>query len=133
MQVALRITGGELNATRLFFPPGQYLFGRSKGCHVLFGPSSVASRRHCLFLVTDTTVRIRDLFSRNGTFLNNKRISGEQNLSQGDLLRVAETTFLVEIDPNVNGDSGVEVTGKPLGETIDMPVDRTSFETKLSD
>jgi pSer/pThr/pTyr-binding forkhead associated (FHA) protein len=134
MQVALRITGGELNETRLLFPPGQYLFGRAQGCHVLFGPSSVASRRHCLILVTDTGVLVRDLMSRNGTFLNNRRIAGDQKLTEGDLLRVAETTFFVEINPTETADPmvGVEVTGKPLGETIDTPLDRTSFETKLS-
>jgi pSer/pThr/pTyr-binding forkhead associated (FHA) protein len=135
MQVVLRIASGKLEGTRLFFPPGQYVFGRAQGCHVLFAPSSVASRRHCLLRVTSAGVAIRDLSSRNGTLVNKKRIVGEVPLAHGDLLGVAETTFHVEINLSEGSDSalGVEVSGKPLGETIDIPLDRTSFETKLSD
>jgi pSer/pThr/pTyr-binding forkhead associated (FHA) protein len=134
LQVVLRITSGKLEGTRLLFPPGQYLFGRAQGCHVVFAPTSIASRRHCLLLVTAADVFVRDLSSRNGTHVNKKPVAGEQKLSQNDLLCVGETTFQVEIDPAANDDSalGVEVSGKPLGETIDMPLDRTAFETKLS-
>jgi pSer/pThr/pTyr-binding forkhead associated (FHA) protein len=134
MQVVLRIAGGKLEGTRLFFPPGQYLFGRAQGCHVLFAPSSIASRRHCLLRVTKAGLSVRDLSSRNGTFVNKKRIVGEVPLAHSNLLGVAETTFHVEINLSDNTDSelGVEVSGKPLGETIDIPLDHTAFETKLS-
>jgi pSer/pThr/pTyr-binding forkhead associated (FHA) protein len=132
MKVFLRISGGELEGTRLFFPPGQYVFGRGQGCHVLFAASSIASRRHCLLKVTDSDISIRDLCSRNGTLINNKRFHGEAALSHGDLLRVGETTFHVEVVSADDAEPGVEVTGKPLNETIEVPVDRTACETKLS-
>jgi len=132
MQVVLRIMGGNLKGNRLSFPPGQYLFGRIEGAHVLFAPESIASRRHCLLLVADSGISVRDLQSRNGTTVNNERIVGEVPLSHGDLLGIAETTFRVEFDREPVPGFAVEVSGKPLGETIDVPLDRTSFETKLS-
>jgi len=134
MHLVLRIISGKLAETRLQFPPGQYLFGRAQGSHVLFAPTSIASRRHCLLLVAPDGVTLRDLGSRNGTFVNKQRIEGERKLADGDLVDVGETTFQVEINSSlveVERPSGVEVSGKPIGETIDMPPDRTNHDTKL--
>jgi pSer/pThr/pTyr-binding forkhead associated (FHA) protein len=133
MQVVLRIVTGDLIENRLLFPPGQYLFGRVQGAHVLFAPSSSASRRHCLLLVTETSASVRDLCSRNGTLVNQKRVIREQQLADGDLLSVGETTFRVELQlTNLNDSMAIEVTGKPLAETIDVPLAHTASETRLA-
>jgi pSer/pThr/pTyr-binding forkhead associated (FHA) protein len=137
MQLILRIVTGALAQTRLLFATGQYLFGRAPGAHVLFPPNSIASRRHCLLLVTDGGASVRDLGSSNGTMVNEKRISGEKKLAAGDLLTVGETTFRIELqpadvpEPDAEEPMPMEVSGKPLGETIDLPLARTMFETKL--
>jgi pSer/pThr/pTyr-binding forkhead associated (FHA) protein len=122
-----------MDGTPLLFPPGQYLFGRAQGCHVLFAPSSIVSRRHCLLLVTGETISVRDLKSRNGTLVNKNRIKGEKQLKHGDLLAVGETIFQVEINlPDTAGAAlGIEVSGKPLGETIDMPLGGTAVDRRL--
>jgi hypothetical protein len=133
MKVVLRIACGQLNGTPLLFPPGQYLFGRAQGCHVLFAPSSIASRRHCLLLVTGETISVRDLKSRNGTLVNKNRIEAEQELKNGDLLAVGETIFQIEISLSdaAGLPLGIEVSGKPLGETIEVPLGATAVDTKL--
>jgi len=42
-------------------------------------------------------VKIRDLDSRNGTFLNGKRIN-ETTVKAGDYIRIGPLTFLLQID-----------------------------------
>src|SRR5262249_32374286 len=90
MKVVLRIASGQMNGTPLMFAPGQYLFGRAEGCHVLFAPSSIVSRRHCLLLVTAEKISVRDLQSRHGTHVNKSRLEGERQLKHGDELTVGE-------------------------------------------
>jgi predicted component of type VI protein secretion system len=54
---------------------------------------------------------IRDLSSRNGTFLNGNRIWGDQPLRPGDEIRVGETTLVFRMDPPVEAEeatAGVE-------------------------
>jgi len=133
MKVAMRITTGQMEGTPLLFPPGQYLFGRAEGCHVLFSRSSIVSRRHCLLIVTEEMITVRDLESRNGTCVNKMPLEGERQLEHGDLLEIGESVFQIEITKSeAKGPLGIEVSGKPLDETINMPLGSTATDTKLA-
>ena len=74
--------------------------GRGPECDI-FVPSPLMGRRHCMLLLDEFTLRIRDLGSRSGTFVNGRPIrTGEIVLLHGDLITVAGgTTFVVTIDP----------------------------------
>ena len=50
--------------------------------------SDAISRRHCVIVTTDNEVVVRDLNSRNGTLVNDQRITEETVLLHGDILRV---------------------------------------------
>ena len=50
--------------------------GRGEDCGLRVPLLSV-SRRHCELTVTDQEIKVRDLGSSNGTYLNNDRISEE--------------------------------------------------------
>ena len=75
---------------------GRMVIGRQKGCAVRI-PSALVSRSHCALVCEGNRVRVKDLGSSNGTFVNGAKIS-EKELATGDRLRVGPITFLVQID-----------------------------------
>jgi pSer/pThr/pTyr-binding forkhead associated (FHA) protein len=54
------------------------------------------SRRHAVFHQVDSDVGIEDLDSRNGTYVNEKRISGIATLSDGDRVRFGNTVWRLD-------------------------------------
>jgi pSer/pThr/pTyr-binding forkhead associated (FHA) protein len=55
------------------------------------------SRRHCQLNYDDGVLKIRDLGSRNGTYLNGKRIN-EAVIQAGDSIKIGPLTFVLQID-----------------------------------
>lgn len=86
------------NGTTQAFPlPSAVTFiGRRQDCDMCI-PLSVVSRRHCEVFTEFNSVHVRDLKSRNGTFVNDESI-GETQLKAGDTLRIGPVTFVVQID-----------------------------------
>jgi pSer/pThr/pTyr-binding forkhead associated (FHA) protein len=60
-------------------------------------PDFLLSRRHAALENSSGTIRVRDLKSRNGTFVNGVRIESETVLADGDLVRVGSSTLKVRI------------------------------------
>jgi serine/threonine-protein kinase len=58
-----------------------------------------ASRRHFELQRKDSDVWVRDLGSKNGTFLNEVRLEGQTALKDGDRLRVGTTVICYEAAP----------------------------------
>lgn len=72
--VTLKIKeGGFKNKEVVFDTPARYFVGRAKVCQ-LNVPNATVSRFHCLLDIDPPAVRIRDLGSRNGTFVNGELI-----------------------------------------------------------
>jgi pSer/pThr/pTyr-binding forkhead associated (FHA) protein len=72
------------------------ILGRRQDCHLRI-PTKDVSRQHCVLLVQDKALVVKDLGSSNGTFINGKRIA-EAELKAGDRLRLGPVTFVVQID-----------------------------------
>ncbi len=70
--------------------------GRSHDCDLCV-PLLVVSRKHCELSQNAEAVKIHDLNSRFGTFVNGKRIS-EATVKAGDYVRVGPLTFLLQIN-----------------------------------
>lgn len=70
--------------------------GRADDCHLRLHGNSV-SRHHCVLLVEDDFLAVRDLGSRQGTFVNGERIAVETELNSGDRLRVGRLEFEVRM------------------------------------
>ncbi|HEU4523136.1 MAG TPA: winged helix-turn-helix domain-containing protein [Thermoanaerobaculia bacterium] len=66
---------------------GDNVIGRSEESVVPI-QSPAVSRRHATVIVTESGAMIRDLESKNGTFVGQKRVMGEAHLAEGDELRV---------------------------------------------
>jgi pSer/pThr/pTyr-binding forkhead associated (FHA) protein len=97
MQVRLKVLQGSKTGKEIKIPTPQCLVGRSEECH-LRPQTDAISRRHCLIMTTENEVVVRDLKSRNGTFVNGEKVTEEAVLLSGDQLRVGPLSFEVVIE-----------------------------------
>lgn len=77
-------------------PSNITIIGRRHDCDLCI-PLMPVSRKHCQLSQNKEALKIRDLDSRNGTFLNGKRID-EETLKAGDYIKIGPLTFLLQID-----------------------------------
>jgi len=98
--------------TRFSLTDGKFVCGRSPECDFVLFHRSV-SRRHAEIEVTGTRIEVRDLDSRNGTFLNGNRIDSATltlghilGLGRISLLLTSEPPALNEIEPELETASG---------------------------
>jgi pSer/pThr/pTyr-binding forkhead associated (FHA) protein len=95
-QVELKVLEGRQQGKTIPLNVRQFLIGREQDCH-LRPNSDLVSRHHCVFTVDDFTVRLRDLGSTNGTFVNDERIQGQVVLKAGDHVAVGKLSFEVVV------------------------------------
>ena len=86
------------NGSRKVFPlPSSVtVVGRRHDCD-LWVPLASVSKRHCQLNCSDGVLIIRDLGSRNGTFLNGKPVD-EAVVKTGDSIKVGPLVFVFQID-----------------------------------
>jgi CheY-like chemotaxis protein len=72
------------------------MLGRNPECDVCLTAPFI-SRRHCALFVRDGQVWVRDLGSRNGTFLNGQPVQGDQPVRDGDRLELYRIGFQVHL------------------------------------
>jgi predicted component of type VI protein secretion system len=96
MEVRLVILHGEHQGREIPLPETMFLIGRDDQCHLRPHCPRV-SRLHCAIATWAGKVRVRDLRSRNGTYLNGQRIEGEVAVEDGDQLRVGTQIFAFQI------------------------------------
>jgi len=97
MQVKLIVRSGSQAGKAVSIPAPQCLIGRSEECHIRPQLDAI-SRKHCVVTTKENEVTVKDLGSRNGTYVNDERIKGEAVLLTGDTLRVGPVEFEVAID-----------------------------------
>jgi pSer/pThr/pTyr-binding forkhead associated (FHA) protein len=96
MDARLKILTGPLSGQTISILAGKLLIGREDDCH-LRSASEFVSRHHCVLLLDEFTLRIRDLGSQNGTFVNGRRIvRGELILLDGDAVSVGDLEFHID-------------------------------------
>jgi len=116
------------------------IIGRGQDCDLRVPLVSV-SREHCELTVIGDALKVKDLASSNGTYVNNRRVN-EESLGAGDRLVVGPIVFTVQIDGDPeeikpvrtqgqkmagSGDTGEEIVdleadiaaGAEAGETVD--------------
>jgi pSer/pThr/pTyr-binding forkhead associated (FHA) protein len=72
------------------------VIGRREDCDLRI-PVGDVSRKHCRLVRTDDGIRIEDLGSSNGTYVNSQRVQ-ESELNPGDLVGVGPVQFIVQIN-----------------------------------
>jgi pSer/pThr/pTyr-binding forkhead associated (FHA) protein len=97
MEIVLRCTGGPCTG-ETFTIESELLLGREEPAPGPLGGDGRLSRRHCrLYCDGEGNGIVEDLGSTNGTWVNEERVSEPRALSSGDVLRVGQTTFDVEL------------------------------------
>jgi EAL domain-containing protein (putative c-di-GMP-specific phosphodiesterase class I) len=81
--------GRQLRRTTVY--PLPYRVGRLRGLSLSLSAESV-SKEHAELFVKDGELHVRDLGSKNGTFVNCERVK-EAALREGDILHVAQVEF----------------------------------------
>ncbi len=80
-------------------PSNLTVIGRRRDCDLVV-PLMKVSRRHCQLDLSENELKIRDLGSRNGTFLNGQRVNGDATAKPGDYLQIGPLVFQLQIDGN---------------------------------
>jgi len=125
MDVILKVLEGAKIGAKVAVKKDQFLIGRSSKCHLCAGSTAV-SRKHCAIMRDGTKVSIKDLGSRNGTLVNDKKIDGEVELSSGDEVTVGPLRFLLTITPGIKNGKRPQV--KSVAEAVDRTVESADYD-----
>lgn len=127
----LTIHSGAMTGTRRDVARDVLVLGRDKGCDVVLTDETV-SRKHARIVRGADGYYLEDLQSRNGTFLNGRRVNGPIRLRDGDGFRLYDVALTFSegcaqsLKPTVSG-SGVwladeiasaEEASKRVGATV---------------
>ncbi len=86
----------------------------------------LVSRHHCVLLVEEGFCAVRDFGSRNGTYVNEERIVGQNELHNGDKIKVGVLEFEVELSSRVGGKK------KPKVKDIKDVAQRTAAQARAA-
>lgn len=100
-----------LQPTKKKFRRSRLLIGRSEGCDIVLDNPFVSSQ-HAELFVRDGDYYLRDLHSRNGTFLNDFRVT-ERVLPPAGAIRLGRTSLAYEIEKAAL-EKAEEIPGIPL-------------------
>ena len=91
---SIKIRPTEDDTKEFHCPSGSiYTIGRMPFCDILIDESAV-SRTHATIDVRENCVVITDSNSKNGTFVNEERIT-QKALEDGDIIRIGRSQFIV--------------------------------------
>ncbi|NJN48394.1 MAG: FHA domain-containing protein [Candidatus Competibacteraceae bacterium] len=100
--ITLKVIDGSLTGQQFQYnESAACTIGRAKDCDIQI-PSDeqeqFISRYHCALDINPPTASLQDLQSKNGTFVNNRKIGPEPlKLRNGDKIKLGRTVFQVEI------------------------------------
>jgi hypothetical protein len=98
MNVKLVVVQGKPEGKEIPLRTPKFLIGRGTECH-LRPNSELVSRHHCLLIIGDSGVTLRDLGSTNGTLINGERAEGDVVIYHEDLIQVGPLGFRIVMDP----------------------------------
>jgi pSer/pThr/pTyr-binding forkhead associated (FHA) protein len=121
-RLALRFISGKHKGNEYLLPvEGRICIGRSSDIDLILIEDMV-SRKHAYITVQGQNVKIEDLGSTNGTFVNGERIS-ETMLHQGDRILIGTSIMkLVASDKDIKQTS----VGAPMEKVMDTSVKRVT-------
>ena len=78
---------------------GSVRIGRSstQGCQVVIDYNGTVSKKHCEITLTNGELYVKDLQSKNGTFVDGQEIVGEAKLPEGSVLSLGKARLKVEL------------------------------------
>ncbi len=104
----------------------RFTIGKKPSCQLMLDRINI-SREHCEIIAGDGRYVLRDLKSRNGTFLNGKQVHGDVPLTEGAVIQLGDFTLLFREDPrkpSASQDTRPQTAPSPaeaLAETAPAP------------
>ncbi|MGK5521857.1 FHA domain-containing protein [Micromonospora sp. URMC 107] len=95
----LTVAGGAMRGLSFRVGPQRQVIGRAPTADIVVHDAHL-SRRHAEVWLTGEGAALADLGSTNGTWLNDRRITGVERLADGDVIRLGRTELRV-FDPGV--------------------------------
>jgi len=133
MKVKLTVLSGKLKGKQIPLPSSVFLIGRSEKCH-LRPHSSSSSKLHCGIGRQSGQVVVRDMRSKNGTFINGEKITKAIAVQHGDTLSIGRHQFQFEITIEED-DSGIQhINEHDVHWLMNSPretITDATFETKV--
>jgi pSer/pThr/pTyr-binding forkhead associated (FHA) protein len=118
MQVKLLVTQGAKQGQVITVNPKAFCIGRDSSCDWQTD-YMIVSRRHAAIVVCPDRVLVRDLGSRNGTFVNGKVVFGECEVRHDDRLAIGPVEFRIQVRPATPPpDATVQVSQEELGGSV---------------
>ena len=111
-QPVLVCTSGSSSGQRRPVAEAGLVLGRGDHCDIVIVDPGV-SREHARVILHNDAVWVQDAGSRNGCFVNGRRLSRHKQLSPGDELRIGEHTFTLELVDPFPGHESVSTFGLP--------------------
>ncbi|MGD2076327.1 MAG: EAL domain-containing protein [Gammaproteobacteria bacterium] len=112
------------------------LVGRQADLAVTLESTNV-SRQHAEFFQRNGQLLLKDLGSKNGTYVNHHRVREHRVLNPGDVLRFADVEFRLRRDATAPWEAGAEATRTSFFDSQTqpdrMPVGAREFEQLLRD
>jgi len=121
MDLKLKVLEGKHAGQQIAVKAPKFLIGRAEDCHLRPG-SELISRHHCALMVEDGYIAVRDFGSKNGTFVNDERVSGEREIKNGDRLTVGALRFEVHVAHNIGAPK------RPPVADVKQAVERTASD-----
>ena len=118
-------TAGPIQGKRFPITGEGITLGREGGVDVVI-PSEGVSRQHARVLLHNGAVWVQDQGSRNGVFVNDKRVVRHKQLSPGDALTVGEQSFAIEVTV-VSSDPLETVPTQETDQPMSLPPPRSPF------
>ncbi len=130
MQVKLKVLSGSHEGKEISVSSEKFLVGRSESCQLRPKSESV-SRKHCIIVLKDGKVLIQDLKSRNGTFVNEKRLPSDKAkvLKAGDHLRIGKLSFELVIEHGLQAAKKPEVAN--MGDAAARMVEAGATDSRF--
>lgn len=103
--------------------PAGLKIGRTKPADIIISEPSV-SREHCMVELAANKLRVMDLNSTNGTYIDNKRVGRAEILPVGSVLRVGNVSFEHEVRSRSDLD--------PQGDSFGIDLGAASRESRIA-
>lgn len=95
MKLKLVVLAGAKEGLEIPLKKEKFLIGRAKECALRAGSEAI-SRQHCAISRHESGYTVKDLGSRNGTYVNDEKITSEVPLAAGNELRVGPLKFRID-------------------------------------
>ena len=120
MKLKLIVLAGAKEGLEIPLKKEKFLIGRAKECALRAGSEAI-SRQHCAITRTENGYTVRDLGSRNGTYVNDHRITGDVPLAAGNELRVGPLKFRVDTIAEKEAKPAAAVSEKAVAKAVSAP------------